>query len=53
MHIQIILNVKPVYPNAIIAKITTVIVLPVLAILHGIIVVWHLNATANQDRSAI
>ncbi len=52
MRIQIKLNVKSAYPNAIIAQITA-LAFPVLAILHGIIVVWHLNATANQDRSAI
>jgi hypothetical protein len=38
MRIQITLNVNPVYPNAIIA-LTTTLAFPVLAILHGIIVV--------------
>jgi hypothetical protein len=38
MRIQIKLNVKPAYPNAIIAQITS-LVFPVLAILHGIIAV--------------
>ncbi len=38
MLIQITLNVKPAYPNAIIALIKT-LAFPVLAILHGIIVV--------------
>jgi hypothetical protein len=52
MHIQITLNVNPVYANAIIALIT-VLVFPVLAILHGIIAARHLNATAHQDHSAI
>jgi hypothetical protein len=52
MIIQITLNVNPAYLNAIIA-LTTTLVFPVLAILHGIIVVRHLNATAHQDPSAI
>jgi hypothetical protein len=38
MHIQITLNVKPAYPNAITAVITA-LAFPVLAIRHGIIVV--------------
>ncbi len=52
MRIQIKLNVKPAYPNAIIAQITS-LVFPVLAILHGIIVVRHLSATVHLDHSAI
>jgi hypothetical protein len=52
MRIQITLNVKPAYPNAIIA-LTTALVFPVLEIRYGIIVARHLNATALQDHSAI
>jgi hypothetical protein len=52
IRIQITLNVKPVILNAIIV-LTTTLAFPVLAILHGIIVVQHLNATAHQDPSAI
>ena len=48
MPILVTLNVKPVCPNAIIAQITLP-AFPALAILHGIIVVRHLNATAQQD----
>jgi hypothetical protein len=52
MRIQITLNAKPAYHNATIVQIITP-VLPVSAILHGIIVVWDHNATAHQDLSAI
>ncbi len=38
MHIQITLNVKPAYPNAIIALMTALVFI-VLEILHGIIAV--------------
>jgi hypothetical protein len=52
MRIQITLNVNPAFLNAIIALIMIPAFL-VLAILNGIIVVQHLNATAHQDHSAI
>jgi hypothetical protein len=52
MPILVTLNVKPACLNVIIAIITT-LAFPVLGILHGIIVVLHLNVTAHKDRSAI